>query len=186
MTAGRVGLMARPLTRPELVAYGLAACYLLNDTEELITYTESSRWLSQRLPDWLPVPQWMRDGVSQNHVNLGVALIGAYWVGAAVDGRRTGGRSVFFQDALWAWGAHGFVHVGVSALRRGYTSGVATAPVVIGYWWWAERTLRSAGVPKLSSPPRALGKGLAALAVAHGVAAVLERWLPDAGARLSR
>ena len=166
--------MKRSLTSVEAATYGLALCYVVNDTEELLTYVESSRWATRRLAEWLPLPTWACLGVSQNHVNMAVPLIGLYWVGAALDGRRTGGRSVFFQDALLVWGAHGFVHLGLSALRRGYTSGVATAPLVIGYWAWAERTLRTAGVPKLSSPPRAIATGLAALVASHTVAGLLD------------
>lgn len=181
--------LKRPLSPVEAAAYGLALCYLVNDTEELLTYVESSRWAAGLLPGRRTAPQEARAGargVSQTHVAIGVPLIGIYWVGAALDGRRTGGRSAFFQDALWAWGVHGFAHLGLSVLRRGYTSGVATAPLVIGYWVWAERVLRVAGVPRTSSPPRAVAKGLAALVATHGLAALAERALRSGGQGAAR
>lgn len=167
--------MKRPLTAEEAVGYGLALCYVVHDTEELLTYVEASRWAVRHAPRWLPLPATARRGVSQGHINVAVPVIGLYWVGAALEGRRTGGRSAFFQDALWAWGVHGVGHVVVSALRRGYTSGVATAPLVIAYWVWAVRTLRRAGVPTVSSPLRAIATGMAALVAAHAIADLVER-----------
>lgn len=167
--------MKRPLTAVEAVGCGLALCYVVHDTEELVTYAETSRWAVRHASRWLPLPATANRGVSQGHIAVAVPVIGLYWVGAALEGCRTGGRSAFFQDALWAWGVHGVGHVVASALRRGYTSGVATAPLVIAHWVWAERTLRRAGVPKVSSPPRAIATALAALVAAHAIAGLVER-----------
>jgi hypothetical protein len=91
----------------------------------------------------VPVPHDVRrDGLSQLHVNLAIALMGAY-VGAASDaGVRSRGRSRLFRGALLAFGLHGFGHLGLTTVLRQYTSGVATsATIVIPYWLWARRTL---------------------------------------------
>ncbi|CED92082.1 HXXEE domain-containing protein [Actinomyces succiniciruminis] len=144
------------MTRPagaKAAALGLAACYLLNDGEELFTYRASSAWLLHRAPEWMPLPEGARrEGWSQAHVSLAIALIGIHWVGASVAGYRSGGRSAWFQNAAAAWGLHGFAHLAACAARGGYVSGALTAPLVIGYGAWARGALRAQGVPSRVSP----------------------------------
>ena len=126
------------LTRMDLVTYGLALCYLVHDGEELLTYRASSARVFGSLPARVPLPAELRErGWSQNHVNLGIALMGVHWVGAALAGRRSGGHSAWFQNALAVWGLHGVGHLGMCLLRGGYVSGAFTAPLVIGYGAWA-------------------------------------------------
>ena len=50
------------------------------------------------------------------------------------------GHSAFYQVALAAFGAHALLHLGQSALVRGYTPGVLTAPVIVlpfSLWAWS-------------------------------------------------
>ena len=142
------------MNKIDLATGGLALCYLVNDGEELFTYRSSSRWAFSRLPAWVPLPDEVRkNGWSQAHVNAAVALIGIHWVGASLAGRRSGGRSAWFQNATAAWGLHGFIHLGLCAIRGGYVSGAVTAPLVIGYGAWAWRILRQEAVPRRGGHP---------------------------------
>ncbi|PHP52058.1 HXXEE domain-containing protein [Actinomyces ruminis] len=152
---------------------GLAICYLLNDSEELATYRASSARLLRRAPRWVPLTERVRrDGWSQAHVNLAIALIGIHWVGASLAGYRSGGRSAWFQNAAAAWGLHGFVHLAACAAGRGYVSGALTAPAVIAYGAWARRTLRRAGVPSRVSVA-GVAASLPVLCAAHTGAELL-------------
>ena len=165
------------MTRPggvKAAALGLAACYLLNDGEELFTYRASSAWLLRRAPEWMPLPEGARrEGWSQAHVSLAIALIGIHWVGASVAGFRSGGRSAWFQNAAAAWGLHGFAHLAACAARGGYVSGALTAPLVIGYGAWARGALRAQGVPSRVSPA-GVAASLPVLVAAHvGAEAIL-------------
>jgi len=77
-----------------------------------------------------------------------VAAVGLVVAAVAVRGHRTQGRSAFYQNALLGFGLHGLGHIGMSLLTRGYTSGVATSPIiVIPFWLWPTRALNQAGVP---------------------------------------
>ena len=137
------------MNKIDLAAGGLALCYLVHDGEELLTYRESSRWALGRLPERVTLPAGLREhGWSQRHVNIGIGLMGLNWVGAALAGLRSGGRSAWFQNALATWTLHGFGHLGLCLLRRGYVSGAVTAPLVIGHGVWALRVLREEGVPR--------------------------------------
>lgn len=166
------------LTRMDLVTYGLALCYLVHDGEELLTYRASSARVFGSLPARVPLPAELRErGWSQNHVNLGIALMGVHWVGAALAGRRSGGHSAWFQNALAVWGLHGVGHLGMCLLRGGYVSGAFTAPLVIGYGAWAWRELRAEGVPcrvSAGGAAASLPALLAAHAGAEGILRVLE------------
>jgi hypothetical protein len=52
-----------------------------------------------------------------------------------------------FLAALAAYSLHGLTHLGLSALLRGYTPGIATVPlVVVPYSVWAWSVLRRGGV----------------------------------------
>ena len=170
------------MNKIDLAAGGLALCYLIHDGEELLTYRESSRWALGRLPEGVALPAGLREhGWSQRHVNIGVGLMGLNWVGAALAGLRSGGRSAWFQNALATWTLHGFGHLGLCLLRRGYVSGAATAPLVIGHGVWALRVLREEGVPRRVSAA-GMAATLPVLVAAHAGAEVIARLLDRADA----
>ena len=170
------------MNKIDLAAGGLALCYLVHDGEELLTYRESSRWALSRLPERVTLPAGLREhGWSQRHVNIGVGLMGLNWVGAALAGLRSGGRSAWFQNALAAWTLHGFGHLGLCLLRRGYVSGAVTAPLVIGHGVWALRVLREEGVPRRVSAA-GMAATLPVLVAAHAGAEVIARLLDRADA----
>ena len=170
------------MNKIDLAAGGLALCYLVHDGEELLTYRESSRWALGRLPEWVALPAELREhGWSQRYVNIGIGLMGLSWVGAALAGLRSGGRSAWFQNALATWTLHGFGHLGLCLLRRGYVSGAATAPLVIGHGVWALRVLREEGVPRRVSAA-GMAATLPVLVAAHAGAEVVARLLSRADA----
>lgn len=170
------------MNKIDLAAGGLALCYLVHDGEELLTYRESSRWAFGRLPEGVALPAGLREhGWSQRHVNIGVGLMGLNWVGAALAGLRSGGRSAWFQNALATWTLHGFGHLGLCLLRRGYVSGAVTAPLVIGHGVWALRVLREEGVPRRVSAA-GMAATLPVLVAAHAGAEVVARLLDRADA----
>lgn len=170
------------MNKIDLAAGGLALCYLIHDGEELLTYRESSRWALGRLPERVALPAGLREhGWSQRHINIGVGLMGLNWAGAALAGLRSGGRSAWFQNALATWTLHGFGHLGLCLLRRGYVSGAATAPLVIGHGVWALRVLREEGVPRRVSAA-GMAATLPVLVAAHAGAEVIARLLDRADA----
>ena len=170
------------MNKIDLAAGGLALCYLIHDGEELLTYRESSRWALGRLPEGVALPAGLREhGWSQRHINIGVGLMGLNWAGAALAGLRSGGRSAWFQNALATWTLHGFGHLGLCLLRRGYVSGAATAPLVIGHGVWALRVLREEGVPRRVSAA-GMAATLPVLVAAHAGAEVIARLLDRADA----
>ena len=170
------------MNKIDLAARGLALCYLVHDGEELLTYRESSRWALGRLPERVALPAELREhGWSQRHINIGVGLMGLNWAGAALAGLRSGGRSAWFQNALATWTLHGFGHLGLCLLRRGYVSGAATAPLVIGHGVWALRVLREEGVPRRVSAA-GMAATLPVLVAAHAGAEVIARLLDRADA----
>lgn len=170
------------MNKIDLAAGGLALCYLVHDGEELLTYRESSRWALGRLPERVALPAGLREhGWSQRHVNIGVGLMGLNWAGAALAGLRSGGRSAWFQNALATWTLHGFGHLGLCLLRRGYVSGAATAPLVIGHGVWALRVLREEGVPRRVSAA-GMAATLPVLVAAHAGAEVIAQLLDRADA----
>jgi hypothetical protein len=156
-----------------LATAGLFFAWLVHDLEELATMGETSRTLMRQLPDWVPVPASMRQGLTTGYLATGIATIGLIVAAAAARGYRTQGRSAFYQNALLAFGLHGFGHLAVSLLTRGYTSGVATAPLVLLFWVWATRTLVQAGVPNRRSLPAGTALLAGSLAVGHLTAYVL-------------
>lgn len=170
------------MNKIDLAAGGLALCYLVHDGEELLTYRESSRWALGRLPEGVALPAGLREhGWSQRHINIGIGLMGLNWVGAALAGLRSGGRSAWFQNALAAWTLHGFGHLGLCLLRRGYVCGAATAPLVIGHGVWALRVLREERVPRRVSAA-GMAAALPVLVAAHAGAEVIARLLDRADA----
>ena len=170
------------MNKIDLAAGGLALCYLIHDGEELLTYRESSRWALGRLPERVALPAGLREhGWSQRHINIGVGLMGLNWAGAALAGLRSGGRSAWFQNALATWTLHGFGHLGLCLLRRGYVCGAVTAPLVIGHGVWALRVLREEGVPRRVSAA-GMAATLPVLVAAHAGAEVIARLLDRADA----
>jgi hypothetical protein len=159
--------------RIPLATAGLFVAWLTHDLEELATMTGTSRTLLQQLPDWVPVPASIREqGLTTRYLATGIATIGLIVAAAAVRGYRTQGRSAFYQNTLLAFGLHGLGHLAVSLLTRGYTSGVATVPVVVLFWLWAARALQEAGVPNRRSFPAAIALLAGSLAVGHVTAYV--------------
>jgi hypothetical protein len=134
--------------RTTTISLGLFAAWACHDLEELFTLRETSRTVAARMPDWVPLPDDVRqDGLSQQHLNLGISLMGAYFAAVSALGVRSRGRSRLFRSALLAFGLHGFGHIGATAALRQYTSGVATSPtIVIPYWLWARRALAREGL----------------------------------------
>jgi hypothetical protein len=117
-----------------LASWGLFVAWLLHDIEELVTLPgwagRNRERLRRRFPR-VPDRVWTVVDSSRVQVYLAVALVGVVILAAAWDGGRSGGRSVFYQIVLAAFGFHGLVHLGQSALVRGYTPGVVTAPVIV-------------------------------------------------------
>ncbi|MBL8929434.1 MAG: HXXEE domain-containing protein [Kineosporiaceae bacterium] len=171
-----------------VISAGLFAAWTAHDLEELLTMSANSRQLAARAPAWLPIPDDVRrNGLPQEQVTLAIGLVGALTAAAAADGVRTRGRSAFFQLALEGFGWHGLSHLASAAAVRGYTSGVATAPVIVlPYWWWARRALRRAGVPRHDADPRWALALSPLLPAAHLAARALLRATPTAPAPTSR
>jgi Protein of unknown function with HXXEE motif len=160
--------------RIPLATAGLFVAWMVHDLEELATMTDTSRTMLQQLPDWMPVPDSIRQqGLTTRYLVTGIAIIGLIVAAAAVRGYRTQGRSAFYQNTLLAFGVHGLGHLAVSLLTRGYTSGVATAPLVLLFWLWATRALEEAGVPSRRSLPAAIALLAGSLAVGHFTAYLL-------------
>jgi hypothetical protein len=136
------------MQRTTTISLGLLAAWACHDLEEIFTMRESSRMIAARMPDWVPIPDDVRqDGLPQQHVNLGISLMGTYFAAVSALGVRSQGRSPLFRGALLAFGLHGFGHIGVTAALRRYTTGVATSPtIVIPYWLWARRALAREGL----------------------------------------
>lgn len=130
------------------VSLGLFAAWAAHDAEELVTMAPTSRGVFRQLPSFLPIPRSLRErGISQKHVNVSLCLMAVPVALSAVAGVKTDGRSPWFRGGLLAFGIHGFTHMANSVAKRGYTSGVATAPViVVPYWIFARRVLRQHGV----------------------------------------
>jgi hypothetical protein len=136
------------MQRTTTISLGLFAAWAFHDLEELFTMRETSQAVAARMPDWVPIPDDVRqDGLSQQHMNLAVSLMGAYFAAVSAVGVRSQGRSRLFRGVLLAFGLHGFGHIGLTAALRRYTSGVATSPtIVIPYWLWARRALAREGL----------------------------------------
>ncbi|MEV0344572.1 HXXEE domain-containing protein [Nonomuraea sp. NPDC050680] len=145
---------------PATVTWGLLAAWVAHDAEELVTM---ARWTRENRPELerrFPRVPWQRLEMSQRHVNVAIGLMGGVVAGASALGARTGGRSPVFQAVLAGFGLHGVGHLAQSAVARGYTPGVVTAPVVvIPFTVWAWRRLKASGVPTAGG-----GSALAGLA----------------------
>ncbi|MFD7510212.1 HXXEE domain-containing protein [Streptomyces sp. NPDC059853] len=134
------------------VTLGLLGAWIVHDIEELVMVPRWTRekvpGLRERFPE-VPEAVWRRLAAAGDGRTFALAVggVGLVVAAAAADGRRTGGRSGFYQSALIGFGLHGGVHLAQAAAVRGYTPGSATAPlVVIPFTVWARRRLRRAGV----------------------------------------
>ncbi|HUR07141.1 MAG TPA: HXXEE domain-containing protein [Nonomuraea sp.] len=152
---------------PAAVTWGLLAAWAVHDAEELATMARWTREARPELERRYPRVPWQRLEMSQRQVNAAIGLMGGVVAGASAAGALTGGRSPVFQAVLAGFGLHGVGHLAQSAIARGYTPGVVTAPVVvIPFTLWAWRRLKAAGVPAASG--RSALAGLAALPLVLG------------------
>lgn len=151
------------------ISLGLFAAWAVHDAEELVTMAPTSRRVFRQLPDLLPIPQSLRErGLSQKHVNVSLGLMAVPVALSAVAGVKTGGTSPWFRGGLLAFGVHGFTHLLSSVATRSYTTGVATAPVVVlPYWFIARRVLQQHGIN--SSTRTVAATALAAIPLTVGV-----------------
>ncbi|WP_425310201.1 HXXEE domain-containing protein [Ammonicoccus fulvus] len=159
---------------------GLFAAWVAHDIEEWLTAAPNSTRILREAPDWLPIPDRVRrDGVSQEQINVALAMMAALFAAGSLDGWRTGGRSWLYRLLLDGFGLHTFSHVGLALVRRRYASGVVTAPLVaLPFWWWARRELRRSGVDYPVSRlamPLFVPLGL----VVHGIALRLTTGKPE-------
>lgn len=130
--------MSQPIV-PRAATIGLFVAWAIHDAEELLTMADWSHRQSRRVP-------WSRE-MSQEHVNVGIGLMGVLVAAAAVAGVRSGGRSRFYQAALVGFGWHAAGHMASALALRGYTSGLVTSPLVAGpFSIWAWHRLKSAGI----------------------------------------
>jgi hypothetical protein len=85
------------MQRTTTISLALFAAWACNDLEELFTMRETSRAVAGRMPDWVPIPDDVRqDGLPQQHVNLGISLMGAYVAGVSAVGVRSRGLRASF------------------------------------------------------------------------------------------
>ncbi|WP_017599043.1 HXXEE domain-containing protein, partial [Nocardiopsis lucentensis] len=124
---------AEPAGVPATVTWGLLGAWLVHDAEELVMipgWSSRARPRLERNLPWVPGRVWDGLDVSPRRNATAIALMGVLMAAASADGARTGGRSGFYQAALVGFGLHSATHVAQSAVTRGYTPGVATAPLV--------------------------------------------------------
>ncbi|MDF0531312.1 HXXEE domain-containing protein [Tsukamurella sp. 8F] len=145
-------------------AFALLAAWAVHDAEEYIRADNVER-LRFSSP------------VDASSLRRAIPLMGAVVATASVRGWVTDGRSPTYQAAVAAFGLHGFSHLAISAVNRGYAPGVATVlPVVLPYAWWAWRDL--AGRDRMSTG-RAVAAGVAfavtAVAGCHAATAGVTR-----------
>jgi hypothetical protein len=171
--------------RTTTVSLGLFAAWACHDLEELFTERETSRVVAARMPDWVPIPDDVRqNGLSQQHLNVAISLMGAYVAGVSALGVRSQGRSRLFRGGLLAFGLHGFGHIGATAALRQYTAGVATSPtIVIPYWLWARRALAREGLSDPDGTARWAAASLLLIPVVHVATRLLLNALEAAGLR---
>jgi possible integral membrane protein len=155
-----------------IVPLSLAASFLANDGEELLTMAPTFQKTLDALPSWLWLP--LPRDLDQRHVNVGIAMMGGLCAAAVANGIRTRGRGRLYQDFQWLFGLHGFGHLLAAAAARRYTTGSATSPlVVIPQLIYALRALHRAGVPRTMRPLRAMGVLGGWLVLSHVVGAVV-------------
>ena len=163
------------MERTRTISLGLFAAWACHDLEELFTMRETSRMVASRMPNRVPIPDDVRQhGLSQQHVNLGISLMGAYVAAVSALGARSRGRARLFRGGLLAFGLHGFGHIGVTAALRQYSSGVATSPtIVIPYWLWARGALAREGLSDRDSTARWAAASILLIPSVHVVTRLL-------------
>lgn len=140
---------------PAAATWGLLAVFAVHDAEELATMhkwsAKQTEWLRERVPGLSPrVLSALR--VDAAHSATAIGLMGTVMAAASAAGARTGGRSGFYQTVLAGFGLHAVTHVGQSAVMRGYTPGVVTAPLVVApYSCWVWSQLKRAGAVRETS-----------------------------------
>ncbi|CCH34241.1 HXXEE domain-containing protein [Actinosynnema sp. NPDC047251] len=145
------------------VTWGLLAAWVVHDIEELVT-----------------MPGWTRRNrvvptTSPAEATIAIGVVGAVIAAASAAGARTDGRSPFFQAVLTGFGVHSITHVLASAVFRGYTPGLITAPTVVApFSLWAAHRLRRGGI-RLDPSPRALIWFPITIGAAHGIAHLTTR-----------
>jgi hypothetical protein len=164
---------------PAAVTWGLFLAWVLHDAEELATMPgwvgRNRARLVAALP-WVPARVWDRLDVDRRHVTAAIGLMGGLMLAASARGSQTGGHSVVYQTALTGFGLHAVTHLAQSAVVRGYTPGVVTAPLVAApFSVWARRQLRQAGVPVTGGGVAAFAALPVVLGGVHTLAAVLVR-----------
>jgi Protein of unknown function with HXXEE motif len=173
------------MQRTTTVSLGLFAAWACHDLEELFTMRETSRAVVPRIPDWVPIPDDVRqDGLPQRHVNLAIGLAGVYIAGVSAAGVRSRARSPLFRSVLLGFGLHGFTHIGQTVALRQYTTGVATSPtIVIPYWLWARRALAREGLSDREGTARWAAANILLFPLVHVVTRRLLKALEAAGLR---
>jgi hypothetical protein len=163
------------MQRTTTIGLGMLAAWACHDLEELFTMRETSRAVAARMPGWVPIPDDVRqDGLSRQHVNLAISLMGAYVAAVSAVGVRSRGRSPIFRGGLLAFGLHGFGHIGLTAALRQYTTGVATsATIVIPYWLSARRALAREGLSSRDGTARWAAASLLLIPTVHVVTRLL-------------
>ena len=154
--------------------WGLFAAWLVHDIEEALTMPA---WTSRQPSTFggrrLPIPE-----LSPLQVRVAIGTAGFLVAVASEVGRRSGGRSRFYQTGLAAFGWHSVTHLATSVVTRGYSPGVATVmPVVVPFSVAARRALKNCGI---AIPDRDLAAGavttfVATLAVSHGMGHLIGR-----------
>ncbi len=154
------------------VPLSLAASFLANDGEELLTYVSTVQETLDTLPSEASIPDWVRK-LDQRHINVGITMMGGLTAAAVANGIRTRGKGWLYQDWQWAFGLHGFAHILMSIAARRYISGLVSSPlVVVPQLVYAIRTLRKAEVPQTANPVRAIAVGGTWFVLAHTLGAV--------------
>jgi hypothetical protein len=132
-----------------LATWGLFVAFVIHDGEEWFTMPGWGARNADRLRRIYPrIPPWLlrRLDPPAFQARLAIALMGVIFLAAAIDGARTGGRSVFYQIVLIGFGVHSVFHLGQAVLARGYAPGVISAVLVVApFSLWAWRQLESAG-----------------------------------------
>lgn len=126
--------------RLTLSIWGLLGTWVVHDAEEWFAVAPFVHRRAMRAGRTVSIRK------IEVHERTAIAVMGVIVAAATWDGHRTGGASPIFRSALAGFGMHGVGHLAMSAVMRGYTPGVATAPtLVIPYAVAAWRELERSG-----------------------------------------
>ncbi|WP_084154871.1 HXXEE domain-containing protein [Agrococcus lahaulensis] len=145
--------------------WGLLGAWSLHDLEEGVTMPGWTARTAEALDrrGLAAVGRLVRR--SRAEVWTAIGLVCVPFAIAAAEGARTAGRSALYQGALLGYGLHAITHVGSSIAWRGYTPGVATAPVLV-----AGFSIAAAG--------ELLRRRVPLRPAATGIAVALGAWVP--------